>query len=52
MSRPLRFRYQLTRLGLHFVFVAAFTMIGGALRGFNLLLVLAGLLVGAFVPGD
>ncbi|EMI19466.1 membrane protein containing DUF58 [Rhodopirellula maiorica SM1] len=37
----------LTRLGLHFLFVSAFAMLGGALRGFNLLLVVAGLLVGA-----
>ncbi len=46
---PVRVRYRLTRLGVHFVFVAAFTMIGGALRGFNLLLVLAGLLIGALL---
>ncbi|GAA5504938.1 DUF58 domain-containing protein [Novipirellula caenicola] len=37
----------LTRLGLHFLFVSTFAMLGGALRGFNLLLVVAGLLVGA-----
>lgn len=42
-SKPL-FRYRLTRLGLHFLFVALFAIIGGSLRGFNLLLVLAGLL--------
>ena len=35
-----------TRLGLHLIFIAIFTMVGGALRGFNLLLVLAGLLIG------
>ncbi|WP_182866222.1 DUF58 domain-containing protein [Stieleria mannarensis] len=39
------FRYRITRLGFHVLFVALFAMIGGALRGFNLLLVLAGLLV-------
>ncbi|WP_372894918.1 DUF58 domain-containing protein [Stieleria sp.] len=43
-SKPL-FRYRITRLGFHFLFVALFAMIGGSLRGFNLLLVLAGLLI-------
>ena len=38
-----------TRLGLHLIFIAIFTMVGGAIRGFNLLLVLAGLLVGALL---
>ncbi|QEG01017.1 hypothetical protein Mal15_50930 [Stieleria maiorica] len=42
--KPL-FRYRITRLGFHVLFVALFAMIGGALRGFNLLLVLAGLLI-------
>jgi uncharacterized protein (DUF58 family) len=46
---PIRQRFRLTRLGLHFLFVATFTMIGGALRGFNLLLVLSGLLIGALL---
>lgn len=41
--------HRLTRLGFHFLFVGAFAMLGGALRGFNLLLVLAGLLVGALI---
>lgn len=40
-------KVRLTRLGLHFLFVSTFAMLGGALRGFNLLLVVAGLLVGA-----
>lgn len=40
-------RNRLTRIGLHFAFVAAFAMLGGAIRGFNLLLVLAGLMVAA-----
>lgn len=44
-----RRKHRLTRLGFHFVFVGAFAMLGGALRGFNLLLVLAGLLVGALI---
>ncbi|MCO8122353.1 DUF58 domain-containing protein [Stieleria sp. TO1_6] len=47
-SKPL-YRYRLTRLGFHFLFVALFAMIGGSLRGFNLLLVLAGLLVGVVI---
>lgn len=45
-SPKLRFRHRLTRLGFHFLFVALFAMIGGSLRGFNLLLMLSGLLVG------
>jgi uncharacterized protein (DUF58 family) len=44
-----RRKHRLTRLGFHFLFVGAFAMLGGALRGFNLLLVLAGLLVGALI---
>lgn len=44
-----RRRHRLTRLGFHFLFVGSFAMLGGALRGFNLLLVLAGLLVGALI---
>lgn len=40
-------KVRLTRLGAHFLFVACFAMFGGALRGFNLLLVIAGILVGA-----
>ena len=50
-SRPVEPRrsHRLTRLGFHFLFVGAFAMLGGALRGFNLLLVLAGLLVGALI---
>lgn len=42
---------RLTRIGLHFAFVAIFAMIGGSLRGFNLLLVLAGVLVAALILG-
>ncbi|MGI9473423.1 MAG: DUF58 domain-containing protein [Rubripirellula sp.] len=44
-----RRKHRLTRLGFHFLFVGSFAMLGGALRGFNLLLVLAGLLVGALI---
>ena len=47
--RPDRFRHRLTRLGIHFLFVATFAMVGGSIRGFNLLLVLAGFLVGALL---
>ncbi|MGB7347597.1 MAG: DUF58 domain-containing protein [Pirellulaceae bacterium] len=38
-----------TRLGLHFLFVAVFAMAGGAIRGFNLLLVLAGALIAILI---
>jgi len=44
-----RRRHRLTRLGFHFLFVGLFAMLGGAVRGFNLLLILAGLLVGALL---
>ncbi|TWU46316.1 hypothetical protein Poly51_57120 [Rubripirellula tenax] len=44
-----RRKHRLTRLGFHFLFVGSFAMLGGALRGFNLLLVLAGLLVGTLI---
>ncbi|MEO1529118.1 MAG: DUF58 domain-containing protein [Planctomycetota bacterium] len=47
-SRP-RYRFRLTRLGFHFLFVAVFAIVGGSLRGFNLLLVLAGLLVSVVI---
>lgn len=47
--RPGRFRHRLTRLGIHFLFVATFAMVGGSIRGFNLLIVLAGFLVGALI---
>lgn len=48
-QRESRHRQRFTRLGFHFLFVATFAMLGGALRGFNLLLVLAGLLIGAML---
>ena len=47
-SKP-RYRNQITRLGFHFLFVALFAIIGGSLRGFNLLLMLAGLLNGVVI---
>ena len=47
-ARPRQY-VAITRLGFHFIFVAAFAMVGGALRGFNLLLILAGILVGAVI---
>ena len=40
---------RLTRLGVHFLLIGTFAMFGGALRGFNLLLVLAGMMVGVFI---
>lgn len=43
------YRYRLTRLGYHFLFIALFAVIGGSLRGFNLLLVLAGLLIAVII---
>ena len=43
------YRYRLTRLGFHFLFVALFAIVGGSLRGFNLLLVLAGLLTAVVI---
>ena len=42
-------RQRLTRLGLHFAFVGGFSMLGGALRGLNLLLILAGILIAALL---
>ncbi|WP_168567013.1 DUF58 domain-containing protein [Crateriforma spongiae] len=42
-------RTRLTRLGWHFGFVIAFAMLGGAIRGLNLLLVLAAIMVGALI---
>jgi hypothetical protein len=39
----------MSRLGWHFVFVGTFAMMGGAIRGFNLPLVLSGLIVGALL---
>tara|TARA_R110002049_G_scaffold72490_6_gene187429 strand:+ start:131618 stop:132886 length:1269 start_codon:yes stop_codon:yes gene_type:complete len=47
LAAKTRRQFMLTRVGFHFVFVAVFAMVGGALRGFNLLLILAGVLVGA-----
>ncbi len=48
-QKETRRSHRLTRLGFHFLFVGTFAMLGGALRGFNLLLVLAGLMVGALI---
>lgn len=39
----------MSRLGWHFIFVGMFAMLGGAIRGFNLPLVLSGLIVGALL---
>lgn len=46
-DQPLR--TVLTRLGLHAVLLGSFALVGGALRGFNLLLVVAALLVAALL---
>ncbi len=44
-----RRKQRLTRLGSHFLFVGTFAILGGSLRGFNLLLVLASLVVAALL---
>lgn len=41
-----RVHTRLTRNGVHMAFVAVFAVLGGAARGFNLLVILAGLMVG------
>jgi uncharacterized protein (DUF58 family) len=40
-----RRKQRLTRLGSHFLFVGTFAILGGSLRGFNLLLVLAAIVL-------
>jgi len=40
---------RLTRLGTHFLFLGSFAVFGGSVRGFNLLLVLAAILIGALL---
>ncbi len=42
-------RLRLSRLGWQFAFIGVFAMLGGAIRSYNLPLVLAGLLVGALL---
>jgi len=42
-----KLRVRFTRLGFHFLFVGTFAMLGGAIRGLNLLLILAGIMIGA-----
>ena len=42
-------RLRLTRLGWQFAFIGVFAMLGGAIRAYNLPLLLAGLLVGALL---
>lgn len=49
LRTPFRRSHRITRLGFHFLFVGGFAMLGGSLRGFNLLLVLAGLLIGVLL---
>ncbi len=48
-SKLVRRKQRLTRLGSHFLFVGTFAILGGSLRGFNLLLVLAAMAVGALL---
>ena len=49
MSALPRYNNRLTRLGFHFLFLGSFAIFGGAVRGFNLLLVLAAVLIGALL---
>ena len=48
-SQTTRRKQRLTRLGSHFLFVGTFAILGGSLRGFNLLLVLASLVIAALL---
>jgi uncharacterized protein (DUF58 family) len=41
-----RIHTRITRNGVHMAFVAMFAVLGGSVRGFNLLVILAGLMVG------
>ncbi len=44
-----RVHTRFTRNGLHMAFVAIFAVLGGSVRGFNLLVILAGLMVGILI---
>lgn len=46
---PTRVRTRFTRNGIHMAFVAAFAVLGGSIRGFNLLVIVAGLMVGTLL---
>lgn len=48
-ATPAVIHSRITRNGLHMAFVAAFAILGGSIRGFNLLVILAGLMVGLLV---
>lgn len=48
-QRAAAIRVRLTRLGWQFAFVGVFAMLGGAIRAYNLPLLLAGLLTGTLV---
>jgi uncharacterized protein (DUF58 family) len=48
-SASVRYRTKIVRLGWHFGFIAAFAILGGSLRGFNLMLILAGAMLGAMI---
>ncbi len=49
VQRDSPIRIRLSRLGWQFAFIGMFAMLGGAIRSYNLPLVLAGLLVGALL---
>lgn len=44
-----RIHTRITRNGIHMGFVAIFAVLGGSVRGFNLLVILAGLMVGILI---
>lgn len=48
-AHPSAVRIRVTRLGWQFAFIGVFAMIGGAIRAYNLPLVLAGLIVAALI---
>ena len=48
-ARPDGARHRLTRLGMHFLFVGGFSMLGGAIKGLNLLLILSAGLIAALL---
>lgn len=48
-ARTAPVRTRITRNGIHMAFVALFAVLGGSIRGFNLLVILAGLMVGILI---
>ncbi|MEM9828820.1 MAG: DUF58 domain-containing protein, partial [Planctomycetota bacterium] len=51
LSKSISYRHRVTRLGIHTLCIATFAILGGAIRGFNLMLILAGLIVAAALVG-